>query len=77
MLNLAQALPFTNNGKRLWAKLRAHRVRVEAAHANQARFVCLPEEASRDTGCSPEELFSAAAFDPALPFFFQAGFGER
>ena len=77
MSALTQATPLPRRHFGLWAKLRAHLTLIDTAHANQARFASLPDEAARDAGRSPEELFNTAAFDPVLPFFFQSGFGQR
>lgn len=77
MSALTQATPLPRRRFGLWAKLRAHLTLIDTAHANQARFASLPDEAVRDTGLSPEALFGTPARDPALPFFFQSGFGQR
>ena len=77
MSALTQATPLPHRRFRLWANLRAHMAVIDSAHTNQARFASLPDEAARDTGLSPEALFGTPARDPALPFFFQSGFGQR
>jgi hypothetical protein len=60
----------------LGARVRRHLAGLDAAHARQARFAGLNGTESRDTGMSPQDLLCQTAYDPALPFFLQAGFGR-
>lgn len=60
----------------LWARIKSHCARINAAHARQARFSPQMAEISRDIGCPVEVLLGESAFDPALPFFFQHNFGR-
>lgn len=58
-------------------RLRRHIARTEAAVEGQARRAAVSAETLRDTGLSPDELTGAPSYDPALPFFMQAGFGRH
>jgi hypothetical protein len=59
------------------ARLRRHFARTKVALSGQARRTALNRETPRDTGLTPDDLTGAPSYDPALPFFFQAGFGCR
>lgn len=64
-------------GPGLMARLRSHFARLHEARAGQARLAALKPETLSDTGLSPEDLTGAPSYDPALPFFMQAGFGRH
>jgi hypothetical protein len=55
----------------------AHIARVKDAHAVQAQFSALTDEACADLGLSAEDILSAPTYSENLPFFMQAGFGKR
>ena len=82
MTRLAQTAPFhsltagQSPRPSLIQRLRRSFARTGAAMKAQARLTAIGEEALRDTRLSPEDLTSAATYDPALPFFLQSGFGR-
>ena len=77
MPSLTETTRHHDFGPRFWAKLRAQFIRIDAAHTRQAQLADLSQEASHDTGLSLEDLVGARAYEPALPFFLQSGFGKR
>lgn len=60
-----------------WAHLRGHFALLNRASARQARFAKLNGEETRDLALAPEDIMGESAYDPALPFFLQAGFQQR
>ena len=77
MSSLTQAVQRQATSPTLWVRLRAHLTETGAAHAKQARFGALSRHDARDVGLSPEDILAEQAYDPALPFFFQSGFGRQ
>ncbi len=77
MPSLAQVVTPTAPRRSLWQHLQAHLHSLTAAHARQARFNGLDASVPADTGLPPETVLGEPAYDPALPFFLQRGFGQR
>ncbi|MES2542608.1 MAG: hypothetical protein V4720_12840 [Pseudomonadota bacterium] len=51
--------------------------RTGAAHARRRILEDLPPDLLRDTGLTPEQATGIKRHQPDLPFFMQAGFGDR
>jgi hypothetical protein len=58
-------------------RFRRHFSRLDAAMQGQSRLSGITAETLSDTGRSAEDLTGVRSHDPALPFFFQSGFGQR
>ena len=58
----------------LWARLRRHLDALHAAHARQLQFTPALDAIARDSALPVEDVLGVTAYDPALPFFMQAGF---
>ncbi|MFN5998980.1 MAG: hypothetical protein ACK47C_15735 [Paracoccaceae bacterium] len=61
----------------LWTRLRRHIAELDNAHGRQANLMCLSDADVSDSGLSREDLMTESSYEPALPFFFQSGFGRR
>ncbi len=51
--------------------------RTDAAHARCRTLESVPPDLFRDTGLTPEDATDIRRHQPDLPFFMQAGFGDR
>ena len=70
-------LPLTHAPRpSLWSRLISHITGVNAAHARQLRFSPAMDAVARDCGLPVEGVLGITAYDPALPFFMQRGFGR-
>lgn len=82
MTRLAQAPAIDiarNSGTalRFMDRLRRHFSRLDAAMQGQSRLSVITADTVSDTGLPAEDLTGVRSHDPALPFFFQSGFGQR
>lgn len=58
-------------------RLRAALLRMTDAYDHRAHFMEVPAASQADTGRSREELSGEKSWQPELPFFLQAGYGDN